>query len=213
MVMSWVRSVWVSSLHVTSFFFFVSSRRRHTRSDRDWSSDVCSSDLRLRLRKSNHPLAKVSDQQFLRLVLVGLQDPVVSRHEIGEHCVLSLSFQDDRLDRDDGAWDDRSQLMRHTARVAMQASPPRQIKNRAQILSYNYASPTELLRHKYFLRDGQFAQNTLRFLLILFTGHQHADGRYHSLQERRLYRSRQCIRKGRPDRVLDGKHQVHHPQD
>src|SRR5256712_8426830 len=25
--------------------FFVSSRRRHTRSDRDWSSDVCSSDL------------------------------------------------------------------------------------------------------------------------------------------------------------------------
>src|SRR3989440_4606222 len=29
---------------VCSFFFF-SSRRRHTRSDRDWSSDVCSSDL------------------------------------------------------------------------------------------------------------------------------------------------------------------------
>src|SRR2546428_1611584 len=27
------------------FFFFFSSRRRHTRSDRDWSSDVCSSDL------------------------------------------------------------------------------------------------------------------------------------------------------------------------
>src|SRR6478672_12134114 len=31
-----------------SFFFFFSSRRRHTRSDRDWSSDVCSSDLRAR---------------------------------------------------------------------------------------------------------------------------------------------------------------------
>src|SRR5699024_12009931 len=28
------------------FFFFFSSRRRHTRSKRDWSSDVCSSDLR-----------------------------------------------------------------------------------------------------------------------------------------------------------------------
>src|SRR5206468_5407959 len=27
------------------FCFFFSSRRRHTRSDRDWSSDVCSSDL------------------------------------------------------------------------------------------------------------------------------------------------------------------------
>src|SRR5438874_8737043 len=30
------------------FFFFFSSRRRHTRSLRDWSSDVCSSDLLLR---------------------------------------------------------------------------------------------------------------------------------------------------------------------
>src|SRR5207249_9416729 len=27
------------------FLFFFSSRRRHTRSKRDWSSDVCSSDL------------------------------------------------------------------------------------------------------------------------------------------------------------------------
>src|SRR5437868_10488045 len=29
----------------TLFDFFFSSRRRHTRSKRDWSSDVCSSDL------------------------------------------------------------------------------------------------------------------------------------------------------------------------
>src|SRR2546429_1519475 len=28
-----------------AFFFFFSSRRRHTRCSRDWSSDVCSSDL------------------------------------------------------------------------------------------------------------------------------------------------------------------------
>src|SRR5207249_7468155 len=32
------------------FFFFFSSRRRHTRSKRDWSSDVCSSDLIRKLR-------------------------------------------------------------------------------------------------------------------------------------------------------------------
>src|SRR5699024_1693199 len=30
---------------VTCVLFFFSSRRRHTRSKRDWSSDVCSSDL------------------------------------------------------------------------------------------------------------------------------------------------------------------------
>src|SRR2546421_3423865 len=34
------------ALFLLFFFFFFSSRRRHTRSDRDWSSDVCSSDLR-----------------------------------------------------------------------------------------------------------------------------------------------------------------------
>src|SRR5699024_1451477 len=40
-------------------FFFFSSRRRHTRSKRDWSSDVCSSDLSCRydrLRKQVAPL-------------------------------------------------------------------------------------------------------------------------------------------------------------
>src|SRR2546429_4833074 len=30
---------------VRCIFFFFSSRRRHTRCSRDWSSDVCSSDL------------------------------------------------------------------------------------------------------------------------------------------------------------------------
>src|SRR5207245_7429462 len=34
------------------FFFFFSSRRRHTRCYRDWSSDVCSSDLQDGLSRS-----------------------------------------------------------------------------------------------------------------------------------------------------------------
>src|SRR5207245_5262457 len=33
------------SCSLSAFFFFFSSRRRHTRCYRDWSSDVCSSDL------------------------------------------------------------------------------------------------------------------------------------------------------------------------
>src|SRR5690606_39718708 len=32
-----------------SIFFFFSSRRRHTRFSRDWSSDVCSSDLEFKI--------------------------------------------------------------------------------------------------------------------------------------------------------------------
>src|SRR2546421_7289675 len=40
-----VTEVQTFALYIAMFFFFFSSRRRHTRSDRDWSSDVCSSDL------------------------------------------------------------------------------------------------------------------------------------------------------------------------
>src|SRR5438067_5088836 len=45
---------------MTAFwFFFFSSRRRHTRSNRDWSSDVCSSDLPRRTR-SARPVSRGS---------------------------------------------------------------------------------------------------------------------------------------------------------
>src|SRR2546428_6139738 len=40
----------------SSDVFFFSSRRRHTRSDRDWSSDVCSSDLGRRGTSRRHAL-------------------------------------------------------------------------------------------------------------------------------------------------------------
>src|SRR3989440_4491690 len=39
-------------------FFFFSSRRRHTRSDRDWSSDVCSSDLNHATKNPNAHFSK-----------------------------------------------------------------------------------------------------------------------------------------------------------
>src|SRR2546430_14636097 len=35
-------------MHMLIYIFFFSSRRRHTRFDCDWSSDVCSSDIQLR---------------------------------------------------------------------------------------------------------------------------------------------------------------------
>src|SRR2546422_9562447 len=43
------------------FFFFFSSRRRHTRCSRDWSSDVCSSDLGgTPIRDENRPVGAPS---------------------------------------------------------------------------------------------------------------------------------------------------------
>src|SRR5690606_41089295 len=43
--------------------FFFSSRRRHTRFSRDWSSDVCSSDLGLILNKKGTTWRKLSEEE------------------------------------------------------------------------------------------------------------------------------------------------------
>src|SRR6266496_4935790 len=53
------------------FFFFFSSRRRHTRSLRDWSSDVCSSDLHDR-RRLRHLGAKALDRLVERQDLLAV---------------------------------------------------------------------------------------------------------------------------------------------
>src|SRR5437868_12688392 len=53
------------SLLLFFFFFFFSSRRRHTRSKRDWSSDVCSSDLQFLLQQPGR--LPVECQRFLVL--------------------------------------------------------------------------------------------------------------------------------------------------
>src|SRR2546430_5401082 len=54
-------------MHIPSFlwlfvFFFFSSRRRHTRFDCDWSSDVCSSDLS-EFRKEPEQTRKQADRE------------------------------------------------------------------------------------------------------------------------------------------------------
>src|SRR5690606_40406093 len=53
-----------------SFPFFFSSRRRHTRFSRDWSSDVCSSDLNIPRRQHaarQQPAAAAGSKNRVRL--------------------------------------------------------------------------------------------------------------------------------------------------
>src|SRR3712207_7662374 len=75
------------------WIFFLSSRRRHTRDWRDWSSDVCSSDLRdLHLKGSGRtPFARGGDG----LAAVGpmLREYVVSEamHALGIPTTRSLA--------------------------------------------------------------------------------------------------------------------------
>src|SRR6266508_6152359 len=54
---------------VMSFFFFFSSRRRHTRWPRDWSSDVCSSDLIYTVGRRITSMMVAQDAQKGRRVL------------------------------------------------------------------------------------------------------------------------------------------------
>src|SRR3989442_11268273 len=52
-----------------SVFFFFSSRRRHTRCGRDWSSDVCSSDLGDQYIydfSASTPYYKIEDKQLVK---------------------------------------------------------------------------------------------------------------------------------------------------
>src|SRR2546429_7986335 len=75
--------------YIYVFFFFFSSRRRHTRCSRDWSSDVCSSDLIGKLARSERAQAIVHVQN-LRIRL-GRRYQSFSDAPPGSHEVLQLA--------------------------------------------------------------------------------------------------------------------------
>src|SRR5256884_320809 len=64
-----------------SFFFFFSSRRRHTRCSRDWSSDVCSSDLDRDLvgQAESNPDLRIGPERPPKIRFKDLEALVVAR--------------------------------------------------------------------------------------------------------------------------------------
>src|SRR5690606_39995277 len=60
------------------FLFFFSSRRRHTRFSRDWSSDVCSSDLTELKTNTLFPTGTSMVYRPLSFVLVPIVVPLIS---------------------------------------------------------------------------------------------------------------------------------------
>src|SRR5205809_542901 len=73
--------------HVSAWDFFLSSRRRHTRCSRDWSSDVCSSDLKTMI-PSQMPAGYYT--QFKQACLEDL--PPGMRPANGDKDIMSWSF-------------------------------------------------------------------------------------------------------------------------
>src|SRR5690606_40476366 len=74
---------------VLYFLFFFSSRRRHTRFSRDWSSDVCSSDLDSGL---NEVVAANLDKVDARdgAILLRILDHIHAVDRIFQHHLLEL---------------------------------------------------------------------------------------------------------------------------
>src|SRR5206468_7976769 len=75
------------------FVFFFSSRRRHTRSDRDWSSDVCSSDLPTGSGKTTTLYSCINQIKGEGVNIVTVEDPVEYRmagrseeRRVGKEC-------------------------------------------------------------------------------------------------------------------------------
>src|SRR2546430_7394217 len=72
------------------YIFFFSSRRRHTRFDCDWSSNVCSSDLTLLLR---HSLGEATLQANLAsFPSVGFFGPPIFQGLFGPSSLVSIAF-------------------------------------------------------------------------------------------------------------------------
>src|SRR5438105_6130996 len=74
------RSVRLEPLYV----FFFSSRRRHTRSTRDWSSDVCSSDL-------NRSIDRLRATAVMRR-----SEPIETAEDVRDHAPLAAERSEER---------------------------------------------------------------------------------------------------------------------
>src|SRR5205807_3207526 len=103
-------------------FFFFSSRRRHTRLQGDWSSDVCSSDLELVTQRGvgesasavwkavqeQHarllPASSVLDEELGEELVASPFDEVVRSEErrVGKECRARWSQQDEKEKKKNG---------------------------------------------------------------------------------------------------------------
>src|SRR5699024_11288695 len=78
-VVSWTK-LW--PVGITSMCFFFSSRRRHTRSKRDWSSDVCSSDLVDDALLQNYPRVTIIHGKGTGALRKGVEQFIKAHHQI-----------------------------------------------------------------------------------------------------------------------------------
>src|SRR5699024_11421071 len=89
--------------YIFMFFFFFSSRRRHTRSKRDWSSDVCSSDLTIHKHDALAMLSIGTSQEgsdAATIRQIALQNKMVGAdiHHIGDAGYTGIAIPENIMD-------------------------------------------------------------------------------------------------------------------
>src|SRR5256885_10007295 len=107
------------------FVFFFSSRRRHTRLQGDWSSDVCSSDL---------PRAEIDRVFALPTVAAMVQALEAADGEWAQHTAATLRK--------------RSPLMLHVVLEQIRRA-------RGMTLAQDLRMERDMVRHCFYLRPGQ----------------------------------------------------------
>src|SRR5439155_1876706 len=108
-------------------FFFFSSRRRHTRWPRDWSSDVCSSDLPFDCISPKAAIPRRRKRAATTHPLIALLRATLGR----PRSLKALAKQNARLVRIlhevllecDASWRRRSAMARRRLRIALSACP------------------------------------------------------------------------------------------
>src|SRR5690554_2051615 len=123
---------------LASFFFFFSSRRRHTRCGRDWSSDVCSSDLSITI--TNVAGSAVFEITLAVIILAatggaGLMPAFASKghlirsfNKLGD-LLLSFGKQNKKPHAEQKATNDYEQALLDPAYVQKLQNPPKSVRS------------------------------------------------------------------------------------
>src|SRR5207248_1819624 len=116
--------------------FFFSSRRRHTRSYGDWSSDVCSSDL-VTVLPLHHPIRVAEQWATLDLLSDGRVDFAAGRgYDRREYAPFHVSFEDNQAIFEEGMdivrrlWTSEAPISHHGKHYQFDnvAIPPRPVQ-------------------------------------------------------------------------------------
>src|SRR2546422_7272850 len=142
------------------FFFFFSSRRRHTRCSRDWSSDVCSSDLNPRVLSVALPDVRSVPMVF-KYELSSIREtgykPRLADDRVGHFLIVTEDLNSDRPKSQYRRYVRRWQLEK--ANPAAKLSPPKEpivfwLENTVPVEYREWVKEGALLWNKAFERIG-----------------------------------------------------------